>query len=110
MKKVKILVAALVVLSLNSCSEFLSETPDNRTQLDSPEKISELLVNAYVGRTYMGFTESMTDNFVDSRRLDVTELGNSKYLDLRTMILSNSIHRLGIGRLVMLLLRIQIRL
>ncbi|MBW3517852.1 RagB/SusD family nutrient uptake outer membrane protein [Flavobacterium sp. NKUCC04_CG] len=64
---------------MNSCSEFLSETPDNRTQLDSPEKISELLVNAYVGRTYMGFTESMTDNFADSRRLDVTELGNSKY-------------------------------
>ncbi len=79
MKKVKILVAALVVLSLNGCSDFLSETPDNRTQLDSPEKISELLVNAYVGRTYMGFTESMTDNFVDSRRVDMTKLDNSKY-------------------------------
>lgn len=79
MKKVKILIATLVVLGLNGCSDFLSETPDNRTQLDSAEKISELLVNAYPGRTYMAFTESMTDNFDDSRRLDNTDLTNSRY-------------------------------
>jgi hypothetical protein len=35
-------------------------------QLDTPEKISEILVNAYPQANYMEFAETMTDNVFDS--------------------------------------------
>ena len=66
MKKLKIISALLLLISISSCDEFLSETPDNRTQIDTPEKISELLVNAYPNASYMEFAETMTDNVFDS--------------------------------------------
>ncbi|MCC9070695.1 RagB/SusD family nutrient uptake outer membrane protein [Flavobacterium sp. F-65] len=68
MKNIKIALSLLLLISISSCDEFLSETPDNRTQIDTPEKISELLVNAYPsGGTYMDFAETMTDNVTDGR-------------------------------------------
>lgn len=66
MKKLKIIPALLLLVSISSCDEFLSETPDNRTQIDTPEKISELLVDAYPDACYMEFAETMTDNVFDS--------------------------------------------
>lgn len=74
MKKINILLATLAVVSLSGCSDFLAETPDNRTELDSAEKISELLVNAYSGQTYIAFAETMSDNAGDSGREDLGEL------------------------------------
>ena len=68
MKKIKITLSLLVLISISSCDEFLSETPDNRTQLDSPEKISELLVNAYPTATYADVAETMSDNVFDPGR------------------------------------------
>jgi hypothetical protein len=59
--KNKINPIALIILGLSSCDDFLSEIPDNRT-LDTPEKISEILVNAYPQANYMEFAETMTDN------------------------------------------------
>ena len=79
MKKVKIILGLLAFVSLQGCSDFLSETPDNRTELDSSQKISELLVNAYPQTDYMYFTEMMTDNVGDSKRTDHTELDNTNY-------------------------------
>ncbi|MBF7093060.1 RagB/SusD family nutrient uptake outer membrane protein [Flavobacterium sp. ALJ2] len=68
MKNIKIALALVLLFSISSCDEFLSETPDNRTQIDTPEKISELLVNAYpIGGTYMDFAETMSDNVGDGR-------------------------------------------
>lgn len=66
MKKLKILLTLLPLISISSCDEFLSETPDNRTQIDTPEKISEVLVNAYPNACYAEFAETMTDNVFDS--------------------------------------------
>lgn len=66
MKKLKIIPALLLLITLSSCDNFLSEVPDNRTQIDTPEKISELLVNAYPDACYMEFAETMTDNVFDS--------------------------------------------
>ncbi|MEC4114200.1 RagB/SusD family nutrient uptake outer membrane protein [Myroides pelagicus] len=66
MKRVKIIVASLLIgLSAVSCDNFLSELPDNRAQLDSKEKISDLLVSAYPIYGYAGFTEIMSDNADD---------------------------------------------
>ena len=30
-----------------ACNDFLDEVPDNRTVIDTPEAVSELLVSAY---------------------------------------------------------------
>ncbi|MCP2025035.1 hypothetical protein L1276_000175 [Flavobacterium sp. HSC-32F16] len=66
MKNIKITLLLLLVISLSSCDEFLSEIPDNRTQIDTPEKISELLVTAYPNKNYALMTETMSDNAFDS--------------------------------------------
>lgn len=79
MKRIKIILGLIALVGLQSCSEFLSEVPDNRTELDSPEKISELLVFAYPQTNYMYFTEMMSDNVGDSKRTDHTELDNTAY-------------------------------
>ena len=55
MKKIlykKINILGLVIL-LASCNSFLDETPDARTEIDSPEKVQELLVGAYPDALYM---------------------------------------------------------
>lgn len=51
---------------LAGCEDFLSKIPDNRTQLDSKEKISEVLVTAYPDGNYMPFCEAMSDNVEDN--------------------------------------------
>ncbi len=48
-----------------SCSDVLDETPDNRTTIDSAEKIAELLVGAYPEGAYVSFLEPMSDNAGD---------------------------------------------
>ncbi|EIA08219.1 RagB/SusD family nutrient uptake outer membrane protein [Flavobacterium frigoris] len=79
MRKIKITLTLLVILGLSSsCDDFLSEIPDNRTQLDTPEKISEILVNAYPEASYMDFAETMTDNASDSENLPATTIKNSQ--------------------------------
>lgn len=59
------MVSLILLISITSCDDFLSEIPDNRTQIDTPEKISELLVTAYPDRTYMVIAETMSDNVFD---------------------------------------------
>jgi hypothetical protein len=66
MKKIKITLLLLVLISASSCDEFLSEKPDNRTEIDTPDKISELLVEAYPQMSYMDIAETMSDNVFDS--------------------------------------------
>jgi hypothetical protein len=79
MRKIKLTLALLVIIGLSSsCDDFLSEIPDNRTQLDTPDKISEILVNAYPQANYMEFAETMTDNVFDSGDLTLTTIKNSQ--------------------------------
>lgn len=66
MKNIKIALSLVLLISISSCDDFLSEVPDNRTQINTPEKISELLVTAYPTVTYMGIAETMSDNVFDS--------------------------------------------
>ena len=80
MKNIKITLSLLLLISISSCDEFLSETPDNRTQIDTPEKISELLVNAYPsGGTYMDFAETMSDNVTDGRLVETLPKNEQNY-------------------------------
>lgn len=80
MKRVKILVASIILTSftVTSCDDYLSEMPDNRTQLDSKEKIEELLVTAYPMRLSAGFLEAYSDNVFDSGRTIGETLANTK--------------------------------
>jgi len=57
----------VAVLSFNSCDEFLDVMPDNRTILDSPQKIKDLLVTSYPTANYSLICEFSADNFIDNR-------------------------------------------
>ena len=50
---------------LASCSDILEETPDNRTSIDTKDKIAQLLVGAYPEAGYVPFLEPMSDNARD---------------------------------------------
>lgn len=54
-------IIALGGLALSGCDSYLNENPDNRVDLNTPEKAAQLLTNAYSGSGYL-FTEWMTDN------------------------------------------------
>lgn len=76
MKNIKIMLSLILLTSITSCDDFLSEVPDNRTQIDSPEKISELLVTAYPKASYFAIAEAMTDNVFDSEIKAAENLNN----------------------------------
>lgn len=58
--------AVAVLLITSSCNGFLDKMPDNRTELDNGEKVSQLLVSAYPSATYVQMTELMSDNVADN--------------------------------------------
>lgn len=66
MKRLTLYIAVFMgMLTSVACNEYLDKVPDNRTELDSKEKIAELLVNAYPKGSYISFCEVMTDNVGD---------------------------------------------
>ena len=46
MKKIFISIVALSLLSNLGCKKFLEQSPDQRTQLNSVDKVAELLIAA----------------------------------------------------------------
>lgn len=66
-----VLLSAVAVLPL-SCNKFLDEMPDNRTELDTPDKIAQVLVSAYASVLPSAMMELMSDNLTDyGREIDV---------------------------------------
>ncbi|WP_372642000.1 RagB/SusD family nutrient uptake outer membrane protein [Ancylomarina sp.] len=53
------------LLAFTSCHSFLDEMPDDRTVIDSPEKIGELLTHAYPNQNHQMFCYAMSDNATD---------------------------------------------
>ena len=66
MKKQHILLLLMCAVAFTGCKKFLEQVPDQRTELDSPEKVSELLVTAYPKANYTLVAESMSDNVGDN--------------------------------------------
>jgi starch-binding outer membrane protein, SusD/RagB family len=66
MKKFMIYIGTFSMLTLAGCNNYLDTIPDNRTDIDTPTKISELLVNAYPKANYSPFCELMSDNVSDN--------------------------------------------
>lgn len=63
MRKVYYMVCMLAALSvIISCEDFLDKMPDKRAEINSNQKISELLVSAYPNVDPMMIYEHRTDN------------------------------------------------
>lgn len=60
MKKIYLLL--LILFATSSCESFLDEMPDNRAELDTQEKIKQLLVTAYAERLGTVAQEFRSDN------------------------------------------------
>lgn len=65
MKRIIIYASLLSVISLTGCKKYLDKEPDNRTQIKTPEQVAQLLTTAYPQRSYVLFTEAMSDNAED---------------------------------------------
>lgn len=55
-------VLGIAAISLTSCSDSLDTMPDDRTTLDTEEKVADLLVSAYPSTSYRLVNEFMSDN------------------------------------------------
>lgn len=55
--------------SLVSCNKFLDTMPDNRAEVDSPSKVSAMLVSAYATRHFQLFAEFYSDNTDDNAKV-----------------------------------------
>jgi hypothetical protein len=65
MKKTTYYILAATLLLPVSCKKYLEEAPDQRTQLNTVEKVAELLATAYPQADYATFTEAASDNAAD---------------------------------------------
>jgi len=66
LNKIHILLFGLgVMFSAQSCNKYLDTEPDNRTQINTVEKVAQLVTTAYPGRDYYYFAESASDNTED---------------------------------------------
>lgn len=65
MKNIKYIILAVVAIAFASCNDFLSEMPDDRTVIDTPEKVGELLTFAYPNQNHQMFCYGMSDNATD---------------------------------------------
>lgn len=73
-----IYVLAASLMGLTACDKFLDTMPDNRTELDTPEKVTALLGSAYSDHVYSMVTELLGDN-MDNNRAVVTAETNRAY-------------------------------
>ncbi|SFW83785.1 RagB/SusD family nutrient uptake outer membrane protein [Chitinophaga sancti] len=57
---------SLGLLTMSSCSKYLDQSPDSTwTELNTPQKVSQLLGTAYPQANYIVFAEAMSDNVTD---------------------------------------------
>ena len=65
-RHLKKFLSLLAIIGLAGRDKYLEETPDNRVELDTPQKAAQLLTNAYPDAGYL-FTEWMSDNVTFTR-------------------------------------------
>lgn len=58
-----LMMAAMTVVSLTACNDYLDKMPDNRSEVDSEDKVVSLLTSAYPTHDYIYFNEMMSDNY-----------------------------------------------
>lgn len=91
-----VLTLGLAALGLSSCNDYLDKLPDERAELNTEEKITQLLVSAYPTCTNNLLVEVLSDNVDDNGRaysspaivdqtyrfIDTTEEGNDSPYDI----------------------------
>jgi len=65
MKKITLYTLLCCAVTLSGCEDYLAQPVDQRTQLNTVEKVSELLTTAYPQADYATFTEAMSDLALD---------------------------------------------
>jgi hypothetical protein len=66
LNKISFSILALVLLfSMPSCKKYLEQTPDNRAEVNTVEKLAQLVSTAYPSSDYLAFTEAASDNSED---------------------------------------------
>ncbi|MBR8730112.1 RagB/SusD family nutrient uptake outer membrane protein [Porphyromonas levii] len=77
----KIFILLIVTIALSSCQKFLSQSPDSSldVDIDSEEKIAELLAGAYPDASYFAFLEARTDNVSERVHGSHTRLNEAMY-------------------------------
>lgn len=65
MKKTTFYILAATMVISSGCKKYLEQSPDQRTQLNTVEKVAELLATAYPQADYATFTEAASDNAAD---------------------------------------------
>lgn len=65
MKYLTILALSGILVSVSSCNKYLDENPDNRTELNSSDKIAKILVSAYPENIGALTAELSSDNVDD---------------------------------------------
>ncbi len=78
MKKINIGIGLLAGLFFVNCSGFLDETPDNRTKIDSVDKVGEVVTLAYPQSSHFQFTDIMSDNAVDNGNVTLENVTNTE--------------------------------
>jgi len=68
----------VVLLAMASCSDVLDEMPDNRTEIDTPEKVRQLMASAYPEGNPALIRELLSDNIVDNN-VEVAGCHKSSY-------------------------------
>ncbi|SHL89099.1 SusD family protein [Chitinophaga jiangningensis] len=65
MKRNYLYIAMLALVAGTSCSKYLEHAPDQRAELNTPEKVAELLTSAYPSANYFVMAEARSDNQMD---------------------------------------------
>lgn len=66
MKKIIIYTMLSALVLSSGCKKYLEQAPDQRTKLNTPGKVSELLVTAYPKANLFLLSEAMSDNPIDN--------------------------------------------
>jgi starch-binding outer membrane protein, SusD/RagB family len=76
---IKYATLVLGMMVLGGCDAYLEENPDNRVELNTPEKAAQLLTNAYSSAGY-NFTDWMTDDVTYTTGVTRLTEHNQSYL------------------------------
>ncbi|MDR0229300.1 MAG: RagB/SusD family nutrient uptake outer membrane protein [Flavobacteriaceae bacterium] len=79
MRRLKITVGILLAaISITSCSNFLDELPDNRTQINTVKNVKELITLAYPDAAFYKFADLSSDNAFDSGKTQYDDVTNTE--------------------------------
>lgn len=76
--KFQILAAAALAMGMQSCEDFLDKLPDDRTEIDSVDKVHKLLMTAYPAGNFSWLCEMSSDNLIDNQTPHLPSLPNKK--------------------------------